>query len=287
MVEIFSAAAGRRRLQVEGAHKFVMKYDYIAQVHKAVCAVPSNGTFSLRVSTVSDSVAIKSIIDPTGAAAITSEIVVKSVSCPAQKYASRDGSKCLLRWCALGEELSLTMENCNRCIPGRFSNDGEGYGLVCNTCPLGRFCEEVGCAECIQCAAGTISTVTRTKCRSCLHGTHPNASLNGCVQCPIGKRGSFVATGTCQLCEAGKVSTTLRTTCNECPHAQGFTSSPNGIDCVCQSGRYSLQANKQFAFEDVETDCRSCSGLKDKISEDDRSHRMQWWACWKIVYLPT
>ena len=187
--------------------QFTMQYDYGTKIHQAACAVPSNGTFSVRVSTVSDNVVIKPRGAPSTAASNNTDIVITSVKCPAQMHASGDGSRCLLSWCPPGEELSSSMESCMRCSPGYFSNDGEGHGLSCKECSLGRFCEKLGCTDCTECSLGKISIVSRIKCSSCRHGTTPNASLNGCTQCPTGKRGSFTIAGICELCEVGKIST--------------------------------------------------------------------------------
>jgi hypothetical protein len=195
----------------EALAQFTMQYDYVTKVHQAVCAVSSNGTFSVRVSTVAESVAIKPRGTPAGAASThsntLSDIVITSVNCPAQTHASADGSRCLLSWCPPGEELTKSMESCMQCSRGRFSNDGKGHGLSCDACTLGKFCEELGCSDCTECQLGRISATERTKCSSCQHGLTPNTSLNGCVQCPNGKHGSFVTPGTCELCDIGKVST--------------------------------------------------------------------------------
>ena len=260
-----SGPLGGRRVQAQDAQdgspdpllvgQFTMRYDYVAKVHRAICVVPANGTFSVSVATLGSRSPIRPLALPDAGVSASgshlSEIVVAAVNCPPQTHASSDGAKCLLSWCAPGEELSATMEYCNRCTPGRFANDGNGHGVACDACPLGRFCEQVGCSECAECATGSISAPLRTECSSCSHGLTPNASLDGCALCAIGKKGSFAVFGTCELCDIGKVSTDARGRCKECPTSDGFTSSADGKQCICATGTYSLDARATFSWGGV------------------------------------
>ena len=64
--------------------QFTMRYDYVAKVHRAICVVPTNGTFSISVATLASRSPIRS----------------GSVALPFQKYRHRASQQI---WCNVGE----------------------------------------------------------------------------------------------------------------------------------------------------------------------------------------
>ena len=64
--------------------QFAMRYDYVAKVHRAICVVQANGTFSVSVATLAGRSPIRS----------------GSVALPFQKYRHRTSQQI---WCKVGK----------------------------------------------------------------------------------------------------------------------------------------------------------------------------------------
>ena len=79
-----SGPLGGRRVQAQDAQdgapdpllvgQFTMRYDYVAKVHRAICVVPANGTFSVSVATLGSRSPIRPLAlpDASVSASITS-----------------------------------------------------------------------------------------------------------------------------------------------------------------------------------------------------------------------
>ena len=116
---------------------------------------------------------------------------------------------------------------------------GAGFqGILCESCPVGRFKNETGPAQCSACEGGAYTNLTNsTRCALCPAGTFSNVNFTGCLDCPDN---SFSGEGSaeCSACAAGYESDDRHTGCEMCP--MGKYKGETDTECVlCQDGDYS------------------------------------------------
>jgi hypothetical protein len=130
----------------------------------------------------------------------------------------------------------------------------------CPACPVGTYMPTTGATACIDCAAGTFSTIIGataacaacstgsyanttglTLCTQCPHGTYAERASGAslCIQCPSGSFSMAAGTTSCIPCTRGTyTSTTSQTTCPYCASGTYANTTSLTACTACPSGTY-------------------------------------------------
>jgi hypothetical protein len=181
----------------------------------------------------------------------------------------------------------LAFVNLNGCAYGRGKN-----GSYCNKCVPGKFSNEIG-GVCQKCHPGfSISVEESYECIKCIPGKYTNGdNAVNCINCPNGFFSNVEGSNYCEKCDKGKYSITTGSSnkedCKKCP--SGKISEEGSISCdfctagkwerkgeiceLCQKGKYSFSIGLKESSECIqcpigkysdvegiffETDCKEC-----------------------------
>eukprot|EP01048_Picozoa_sp_COSAG05_P012947 COSAG05_NODE_1336_length_5147_cov_80.325674_2_plen_969_part_00 len=108
------------------------------------------------------------------------------------------------------------------------------------------------------CLPGKQLSSSSTSCTACQPGKY-SSDLGPCIPCPGGRYAPTLETTECEQCAIGTVSASDFRTCTVCAMSEGFTSSADGLECVCATGRYSLA---EFDNNSMHIACTPCSTLE-------------------------
>ena len=147
-------------------------------------------------------------------------------------------------YCHRGNYKDWSIDKCEKCSPGYFSEHNNGLHAACHLCSFGKFANESGQSSCKLCPAGKfgnssnpinpmtglIEGLTRygaTSCAECPIGFY-SIALNQmtdhdipCEQCPTGKYNDVKGSFKCSLCARGKYQNELgKSECKFCPLGQ-------------------------------------------------------------------
>ena len=221
---------------------------------------------------------------------ISEEESNECIICPIGQIANLHGFEC--NNCSLGKYndlpgLSIKINNCKDCDPGKYSNRKGNINInYCKKCQSGKYNIEYGLTDesfciscesgkyrglqqnsgqpCIICTNGKYSISESSSCKTCVAGKYSTNTFKECLNCPTGRYNILPGQhtkNTCILCASGKwndgIGSTTPDYCIECE--PGLYSNIEGADSIltckeCPEGRYN-----EIKGADSMNDCKECS----------------------------